>query len=104
MANTLFVTEFAELAQPSAGRAAQVPMFPPVKATYTVATATVGATAFSIKTKILRLHAQTGAMTYTITEAGTIATATDIRLAQNQTEYVAVPPTGTYRISALDSA
>ena len=104
MANTLFVSEFAESAIGPAGRTAQVPLFPTLVASYTVATATVAATAFNAKTRLVRLHAQTGAMTYTITTAGTIATTTDVRLAQNQTEYVAVIPGGGYRVSALDSA
>jgi hypothetical protein len=102
MANTLFVSEFAEAAIGPAGRVSQVPMFPTLVANYTVATATVAATAFNAKTRLVRLHAQTGAMTYTITTAGTIAVATDTRLAANQTEYVAVPLGGGYRVSELD--
>ena len=104
MANTLFVSEFAESAIGPAGRTSQVPMFPTLVTSYTVTTGAVAATAFNAKTRLVRLHAQTGAMTYTITTAGTIAVATDTRLAQNQTEYIGVPLGGGFRVSALDSA
>lgn len=102
MANTLFVTEFAEVAIGAAGRVAPVPMHPPVVAPYTVATG-AASTTFNIKTRILRLHAQTGGMSYVISTAGTGAAITDTRLAQNQIEYVGVPATGTYKITAIDN-
>jgi hypothetical protein len=104
MANLLIVTEFAEMQITQGGRLSTLPMHPAVVTCYTVATATVSATSFNANTSILRLHAKTGAMCYTITTAGTIAAATDTRLALNQTEYVGVPKGQGYRISAVDIA
>ncbi len=101
MANTLFVAEFAETAIGPAGRISQVPQHTPLT-TYTLATGGVSAF-FNAQTRMLRLHAQTGAMCYRVSAAGTSAAITDIRLAQNQTEYVGVP-LGTYKVAAIDSA
>lgn len=102
MANTLFVAEFAETSIGPAGRISQIPQQPPLT-TYTLATGAVSSF-FNAKTRMLRLHAQTGPICYLITTAGTNAATTDTRLAQNQTEYVGVPLGGTFKVAAIDSA
>jgi len=101
MANTLNVAEFAETAIGPAGRVSQIPMQPALT-TYNLGTGTASSF-FNAQTRMLRLHAQTGAVCYRISTAGTAAAVTDIRLAQNQTEYVGVPLGGTYKVAVIDT-
>lgn len=101
MANTLYVAEFAEEQIGPAGRVGQVAMFPSLTE-YTLATGGVSA-AFNVQTRLLRLHAQTGGVSYLISTAGTAAATTNTRLAVNQTEYVGVPKGQSFKIAAIDN-
>lgn len=103
MAGTFYVAEFTEEQVGPAGRVGQMPMNPSVTE-YTLATGAVSA-AFNTKTRFLRLHAQTNGMSYLVSAAGTAATTTNTRLAQNQTEYIGVPfGTGLgFKIAVIDN-
>lgn len=103
MAGTLYITEYAAMAVfvNANGQAAQIPCEPPL-AEQTVATGAASA-ALNANTKFVRLHCQTNGMSVNFSTAGTGAATTQHRLAQNQTEYVAVPNNQAFKISAVDN-
>lgn len=101
MANTAYIAEFAEEQIGPAGRVGQMPMQPSL-AEYTLATGAVSA-AFNVQTRFIRIHCQTGGMSYLISTAGTAAGVTNTRVAQNQTEYVGVPKGQAFKIAVIDN-
>jgi hypothetical protein len=104
MAGTLYVTEYASMGifVGVAGVPGQIPAEPPL-AEQTLATGATSA-AFNAKTVFIRVHAQTNGMSILISTAGTAAAVTNHRLAQNQTEYLAVPKGQSFKINAIDNA
>ena len=82
----LYITEYAELAIGPAGRVGQMPMEPPLaEQTVAIGVTTVQSSAFSSKTRFVRLH--TDAICSVEFGLNPIATATTQRLAANQTEF-----------------
>lgn len=82
----LYITEYAELAIGPAGRVGQMPMEPFLaKQTVAIGGASVQSSAFNAKTRFVRLH--TDAICSVAIDTSPTATATDGRLAANQTEY-----------------
>lgn len=82
----LYITEYAELGIGAAGRVGQMPRAPFVaKQTVAIGGASVQSAAFNAKTRIIRLH--TDAICSVAVDASPTATATDARMAANQTEY-----------------
>jgi hypothetical protein len=103
MAGTLYITEYAGMGVfvGANGVPGQMPFEPPL-AEQTVATAGVSS-AFNAKTTIVRLHCQANGMSVLMSTAGTAAATTNKRLAQNQTEYVAVPKGQAFKVAAVDN-
>jgi len=102
MAGTLYITEYAAMSVfvGANGQAGQMPAEPPI-AEQTIGTGAQSA-AFNANTKFVRLHAQTNGMSVAFGTNPT-ATTSEHRLAQNQTEYVAIPQGQSYKVAAVDN-
>lgn len=91
----LFITEYAEIGIGLAGRVGQMPRAPFLaKQTVAIGAGSVQSNAFNAKTKVVRLH--TDAICSVAIDLNPTATATDARMAANQTEYhdVSLLPAG----------
>lgn len=96
---TLYVTEYAELPIGPAGRVGQMPMEPPLAEQAIAFTTHTESAAFNAKTRFVRIH--TDAICSVLFGAAPVATTGSGRLAANQTEYRAVPPGASYKVSVV---
>lgn len=96
----LYISEYAELAIGPAGRVGQMPMEPPLAEQAITFTTVQPSAAFNAQTRFVRLHTDTVCFILFGT-APVAVTATNGRMAANQTEYHAVPQTGTYKVSVV---
>jgi hypothetical protein len=100
----LNVTEYAEIAVGPAGRVGQMPLGPKL-ASYGVgnAGATTQGAVFNAKTRFVRLHTDTICCYEIDTNPTAVAIGAGMssRLAAGQTEYVAVPLGGGFRVAAI---
>jgi hypothetical protein len=95
----LYITEYAWMASvPNAGP--QMPMEPPVaEQTVAIGGTSAQSATFNAKTRFVRLH--TDAICSVEFGTNPTATATDGRLAANQTEYRGVPEGGTLKVAVI---
>lgn len=98
---TFFITEYAELAIGPAGRVGQMPVDPPVAAQTVAIGVAASSAAFNAKTRFVRFHCD-AICSFLVGTAPTAAT-TDSRMAANQTEYHAVPPGASYKVSVISN-
>jgi hypothetical protein len=87
--STLYITEYYDIF----GHA-QVPLEPPVaKQTVAIGASSAQSAAFSPQTRIIRIHTDSVcSVSIGVGPTGPTATATDARMAANQTEYRGVSP------------
>lgn len=98
----LFITEFQTIggsANFNAPIAAQPQL---VNQTVSIGGSTTQSAAFGANTSIVRLHAD--AICSVQFGTNPTATATTARMAANQTEYFAVPKTGTYKVAVITNS
>ena len=109
MATYLYITEFASLAvqQVAGAGAPQVPQQPPVaQQVISVTSTSAQCSAFNAATTVVRLHCDSSAPVSFLFGASPTATVESgsppsARLAENQTEYHAVPAGQGYKVAAI---
>lgn len=95
----LYVTELADLGQ-AGGNSAPIAQLPVVAEQAITFTTHTESSAFNPATRYVRLHTDTVCFVKFGT-APTAITATNLRLAANQTEYFAVPANQSYKVSVV---
>lgn len=96
---TLYITEFSNIGF-AGGAASQVAAQPHnVKQTVAIGGVSAQSSAFAANTSLIRLH--TDAICSVQFGTNPTATATDARMAANQTEYFTVPMTGTHKVAVI---
>ncbi len=96
----LYISEYAQLMPSPVGGQGQVPQEPPLATQIVTFTTHTESSAFNAKTRIVRLHTDTVCFVQFGT-APVAVTATDARMAANQTEYHGVPVGQSFKVSAV---
>lgn len=100
---TLYITEFSALGTSHRGDTTQIAKQPPnAEQTITVGGSTTNSGVFATNTSIVRCHADT--VCSVVFGASPTATAAKMRMAQNQTEYFAVPMNASYKVAVITNA
>lgn len=97
----LYITEYAGMMPSPDGKQGQVPMEPPLAEQTVAIGAEAKSSAFSAKTRLIRMHCD-ATCSVLIGTAPTATTASG-RMVQNQTEFRGVPVTGTYKVSVISN-
>ena len=97
----LYITEFADEGKDQNGNLAPVAMMPPIAQQAITFTTSTQSAVLNAQTRLVRLHTHT--LSSLTAAVNPTAVTTDMRLAANQTEYVAVPAGSGLKIAAVSN-